>query len=335
MQPSSNLSRRNAAEQEDVLVSVIVPAFNAARTISRALSSIGAQTHGAIEVIVVDDKSTDETLAVLGAWTKFPIRVIALDENAGPARARNAGLAVATGRYVAFLDADDEWLPEKTVLQAAALQDNPEATLVVCDAACIDECGKTVAREFADAPPVQGADAWRALLRYSFIATPCVMARRAVFDEVGKFDTSLSVAEDQDMWIRMALAGPVLVIDKPLVRIHVSPASHMRKHATREADFLLPMIERHVAQQRHRLSDAERREMLGTRLGQIGRNAYIGGAPAVGARLLMRAAAIGHDPVGQVLFLLHASRPGRAVKRLLKRNDLRHSSAQHADGPVS
>ena len=335
MQPPNSPSRHNAVAQKDVLVSVIVPAFNAARTIGRALSSVGAQTHDAFEVIVIDDKSTDETLAVLNAWTDFPITVVALEKNAGPAQARNAGLAAATGKYVAFLDADDEWLPEKTMLQAAALQNNPEATLVVCDAACIDESGKTVAREFADAPPIQGADAWRTLLRYSFIATPCVMVRRALFDKVGMFDTSLSVAEDQDMWIRLALAGPVLVIDRPLVRIHVATASYMRTHATWEARFLLPMIERHMTQQRDRLSPAEWREMLGTRLSQIGRNAYTGGAPAVGARLLLRAAASGHAPVGQLLFLLHASRPGRALKQLLRRDGSRQSSTRPANGSAS
>src|SRR5436190_1570422 len=98
-------------------VSVIVPAFNAGRTISAALASVFAQTYRDFEVIVVDDGSTDDTAARIAEWGDRVLYV--RQPNGGPARARNTGIGRSRGRLVAFLDADDVWLPEKLERQVA------------------------------------------------------------------------------------------------------------------------------------------------------------------------------------------------------------------------
>jgi glycosyltransferase involved in cell wall biosynthesis len=304
------------------LVSAIVPTFNSAATIERALRSIAAQTYGAIEVIVADDASRDATVAVAGRWRERPIQIVQLPHNQGPAGARNAALEAARGKYVSFLDADDEWLPDKIAREVDALERQPSASMAVCDAIWLRN-GTVVARIFADDQPVAGPDAWKSLLAYSFIATPCVMARREVVDRIGRFDRSLLIAQDQDLWIRLALAGEVAVVDEVLVRLHLAETSHISRNARRESEFLLPMIERHVAAQRSRLSDAEVRSILGRRLTQIGRNAYGGGQKLLGLRLLARAIALGWEPMANFCFPLHAAGPGRylkdAVRQLLVR----------------
>ncbi len=124
-----------ASNEESALptVSAVIPAYNAADTIERALNSVYAQTYeNTIEVIVVDDGSTDNTVEVIR--NKFPDVTLIEQENQGNAGARNTGVAAATGEYIAFLDADDEWLPEKTAVQVSMVQRHPGIALLTAAA---------------------------------------------------------------------------------------------------------------------------------------------------------------------------------------------------------
>jgi len=296
------------------LVSVVIPAFNAAHTIGRALESVRCQSYARVQTIVVDDGSTDGTAAAIAADAAPDLRVVRLPENLGAAAARNAGIAVADGEFVAFLDADDEWRPSKLVRQVAVIAERPKMSFVSCQCGFIGIDGEveTVFRsEFA---PVTGFEAWRVLLAYTFVATPTVLARRAALVELGGFDPSLVIGEDQDMWIRLALEGEVGFIREPLVIIHQQVAGLSNRTAGQELDVTLPMIRRHYEAQRGRLTRSERRRIFGYRYTQFGRNIYHV-SPARGLRLLLKAIMLGHHPLENLSYILNASPAGRRVKR--------------------
>lgn len=291
-------------------VSVVIPVFNAARTIERALTSVFRQSYADYEVILVDDASSDGSVARIeavlqaaGAARAETCEIIRLPENQGAAAARNAGIRAARGEFVAFLDADDEWLPEKLAMQVAAFDASPDAVVAGCNAEWRGPSGK-VSHRLEDGPVVTGQDAWKALLRSCYLSTPCVIARRAALDVEGGFDPDLTVGEDQDLWFRLAERGPVLYLAEVLVRIHKQPESLMSRQKMGMVTQYVPMVERHVAKNRHRLTSAERRDILGPMYSQVGRYMYVTGEPAAGARLIARAIGMGYRPFFHLLFLL-------------------------------
>src|SRR5665213_1030779 len=155
------------------LVSIVVPMFNAALTIERALRSIEAQSYPNWEAIFIDDASEDEGARYVAAAESRDrrIRLIRLDLNGGPARARNLGISACRGELVAFLAADDEWLPEKLARQVAPFGADTGLSLVVADMQVTDVAGAAGSSVYARQAPVQGAEAWRTLLGSSFVAT--------------------------------------------------------------------------------------------------------------------------------------------------------------------
>lgn len=301
------------------LVSVVVPTFNAERFVERALTSVAKQTLKSTETIVVDDASKDRTTAVVQSWRDRGVRLLAQTVNRGPAAARNIGIRAATGTYVAFLDADDEWMPEKLERQVAILAKHPAASFCGCNAVWRFPDGSVESSVSTQHPVVEGSEAWRTLLRYSFVQTPSVTARRDTLLKANGFDESLSVGEDQDLWLRLAMMGPIVWAHEPLVTVHKLADGYMASNAAREFECLLPMIERHVAARRNDLSSAERRAILGTRFSQIGRNLYGAGRLGPGGKLIAQAIAMGFRPGMHLAFLLHASPIGQWLKARLRR----------------
>ncbi len=298
-------------------VTVLIPAYNAASTIRRAIDSVFAQSYQDYEVIVVDDGSRDTTSDVVASYSDERIRLLKLAQNCGESGAMNEGIAAARGELVAFLDADDEWLPQKLSKQVEALQKQPAMIMATCGCRFTDAEG-TVYREFG--MPPAGLDenkVWRSLLSGSFIAKPCVVARTSALRTVGPFDTALAIAADQDMWIRLAMAGPVAFIHEYLTIVHDTPGSLTRVYATKADKYVLPMIMRHITAQRHQLSDAEVQQILGARYTSVGRNLYLTGSLVRGTRLIMRAVAKDHLVQENLWYLAAASPPAKAVKRLV------------------
>jgi len=298
------------------LVSVVLPVYNAESIVERALASIVDQSLRQLEIIVIDDGSRDKTAEIVRRWMpKCDLRLILQSKNAGPAAARNAGIAVARGKFIAFLDADDEWLPDKLQMQVRALEKTQGASLCACEEywiyrdASVDVSGEGLA------PENQGPHAWKSLLARAFIHTSSVMIPRTLARQLGGFDERLLVGEDQDFWIRLARAGELIWVPEPLVRVHNRAEGHMATNADREIECLLPMIERHVAQYRSELSDSERRAILRRRYGQIGRNLCDGGAWRTGAGLVLRAAAMGYSPLQHLLYVVRTAPLLRSLRR--------------------
>lgn len=207
-------------------VSVIIPTYNSARFIAATLESVFAQSYSDFEIIVVDDGSTDDTRAVLAPYLER-IRYIHQPNNERSA-ARNHALAHAGGEYIAFLDSDDLWAPDKLERQVAVLDANPQASLAFNQARYIDEngrpvsfCGQTI--DGAPGSQVVVADFSLPLLGGNVVAGggSAAMARRWMLDEVGEFDLDLVQSEDWDMWLRLAQLGPFAYIPAPLTSYRV------------------------------------------------------------------------------------------------------------------
>ena len=216
-------------------VSVVIPVYNGARFVRDAIESVFAQTMPALELIVVDDGSTDETPEILGAYGDR-IRVLR-KPNGGVASARNAGTALARGEFVAFLDADDVWLPEKLARQMPLFSD-PEVALVYSGVRVVNERLRPV-RDVIPAAPE------RALINALCAEPPPApitmtgIVRRSVLNDIGGFDERLSTAADADFLCRVALGSRVDRIKEPLAlyRQH-SGQMHLNIRAM-EHDMLL------------------------------------------------------------------------------------------------
>lgn len=192
-------------------VSVIIPAYNCAEYLGAALASVVAQDYPAIEVIVVDDGSTDgtgDTAAAFGA----KVRLIR-QANAGPAAARNRALAIASGQYIAFLDGDDVWLPGKLAAQMRYFATQPDTPVVYGRWArwYPNEGEYPPASAFVDAQPADAIDRidaeasgsiYTGMLLDSMVHSITAVAHRRVFDRLGGFDEQLRTGEDYDFWLR-------------------------------------------------------------------------------------------------------------------------------------
>ena len=198
-------------------VSVVMPAYNVAWCVGRAVDSVLAQDYRERELIVVNDGSTDDTHAVLEGYGDS-ITIIDQD-NRGMSAARNAGIRNARGVYVAFLDADDRWLPRKLATQVALMDSRPE--LGFCStAARVENAGGDLLNLWRC--PTGRIDVLATLFaENASIAGGCsaVMVRKALFDRVGLFDEHLGGFEDPDLWLRLAAVSGYACIDEPLAII--------------------------------------------------------------------------------------------------------------------
>lgn len=190
-------------------VSVVIPAYNRAALLPRALRSVARQTYADYELIVVDDGSTDETPAVVEEFARTsPVKptYIRVDRNQGGAAARNAGVRAAQGRYIALLDADDEWRPEKLARQTVFFDQQPaDVGLVTTSYGMADATG-VVRAEYPAKP--QSGDLSAAIIpalegRYEVVGVfSTLMFRAAVFDRVGGLDETLPCWHDTDFYLR-------------------------------------------------------------------------------------------------------------------------------------
>jgi glycosyltransferase involved in cell wall biosynthesis len=197
------------------VISVIIPTYNRAAFLERAIASVLAQGCVCGELIVVDDGSTDASPKVverIAATARLPIRLLR-QENRGAAAARNTGIRAARGRLLAFLDSDDWWLPGKLDLQVAAMNEHPGA-LISHTREIWFRHGRRVNQKKKHDPP--GGDIFAASLLMCVVGMSTVMARRELFDRYGVFDETLPCCEDYDLWLRVGCREPFLLVPQAL-----------------------------------------------------------------------------------------------------------------------
>jgi glycosyltransferase involved in cell wall biosynthesis len=193
----------SASRARDPLVSVIVPCYNGASFLEAALRSALAQSYPEVEVVVVDDGSTDSSPEIA---RRFPVRYIR-QKNRGLSEARNTGIRKSRGSYLVFLDADDRLKPHAIATGLGALALRPDCAIAVGDHVFIAANGSYLASS-AKEDPLHAH--YEALLKSNFIEMiSSVLFRRSIFDEVGGFDATLRVAEDYELYLRIARARPI------------------------------------------------------------------------------------------------------------------------------
>ncbi|MDY0747266.1 glycosyltransferase [Paucibacter sp. R3-3] len=217
-------------------VSVVIPCFNATRYIAATVRSVLAQTGVELEVIVVDDGSTDDSAACVAR--EFPQVRLIRRTNAGVAAARNAGIAAATGDWVAFCDADDIWLPGKLTAQfeviAASRGCRMSYTAWYVWTSAEPEPDPALLREIEvetdQSAKWTGATGWLypELLLDCVVWTSTVLMQRSLLDEVGVFDPDLRIGEDYDLWLRTSRVTPIERVARPLALYRQHPASITR-----------------------------------------------------------------------------------------------------------
>lgn len=195
-------------------VSVVIPTYNAATFVREAIQSALDQTYQDLEIIVIDDGSSDKTESVVGSFGEA-VRYVK-QENQGAGAARNRGIAMARGRYVAFLDADDLWLPQKLAEQVPLLDADPELGLVHSDWAVVSEKGPKEPSYLSRLPTASGY-IFDELAQCGFILTSCTVVRRSCLENIDWFDETLSIAQDYDLWLRICYRWKTALVDKPLV----------------------------------------------------------------------------------------------------------------------
>jgi len=212
--PESRAPAQCSGTEATCAISVIIPAYNVARFLREAVGSALAQTFRDIEVIVVDDGSTDGSADTLRDLADPRLRVIR-EVHAGSAAARNAGLRLATGELVAFLDADDRWAPQNLERQSAFLESHPEVDMTFSHSLVVDEEGRSMGfKSSSCAGPVSLTQ----LLRTNEIGNgSCLLLRRAALDRAGWFNTQQSACVDIDVWLRVASLRPTNLVAIPEV----------------------------------------------------------------------------------------------------------------------
>ena len=213
-------------------VSVVMPAYNCERYVAIAIESVLSQTPSPMEIIVVDDGSTDNTANIVRS---YPHVTYLRQDNQGPSKARNTGVQRAKGEFVAFLDADDFWLPDKLSRQIRALSSCPEAGFSFATYWNFRDLGDQWVSENPSYPqPLRDwlnhqavdsessfGDVYELLLHINPVPTSSVMVRTDAFGRVGFFNESMRNAEDYECWLRLAKCFPALVLKRPVSRYRV------------------------------------------------------------------------------------------------------------------
>ena len=199
-------------------ISVVIPSYNRAQHIEKAIDSVFEQKMENIEIILVDDGSTDNTREIIQKKYGDRVRYF-YQENQGSPGARNTGIKNARGDYVAFLDSDDYWRPDKLERQLALINEHPEYGLVASRCAKIQYAGNLKkSNRPLSYQGRRGKSGWvlKDLFEKNFIRTSSVMIRKDCFDSVGLFDEELLQTQDYDLWLRMAAEYPVGFINEAL-----------------------------------------------------------------------------------------------------------------------
>lgn len=210
------MTELSAHEHAKPLVTVVIPTFNRASIVGRAIRSVLGQTFTDWELLVVDDASTDDTERVVRSFQDRRIRYIRHDRNRRVSAARNTGIRSAQGEFVSFLDDDDEWLPEKLAMEVEVFRNSePEVGLVYTGKTVFDEHGRVLQVRM----PTLSGWVYDAMLDRHFIGSPSrVTVRKQVLDRVAGFDETFTNCQDYDLWLRVAKVSMIAGVPCCLVK---------------------------------------------------------------------------------------------------------------------
>ena len=240
-------------------ISVVVPTYNSAQWIRETLDSVLAQSLSVLEILVIDDGSTDDTAKIVGSYGP-PVSYVYV-VHAGVSAARNLGIRMAEGNYVAFVDADDYWDSSKIEAQMRLLVSHGLAWASCLTRPFDDQTGKKIS---GPVPLMPDGDILEALLLNNFIGSATPLIRKSVFDQVGCFDESYGarIGEDWDMWLRIASHYPLGVVQTELAFQRLHPESTMSRASMRERTYCLcGVVERAVTRDWQRLGPLRNRAL--------------------------------------------------------------------------
>jgi glycosyltransferase involved in cell wall biosynthesis len=220
-------------------VSVIIPVFNGERTIRRAVDSVVAQTLLDLEIIIIDDGSTDHTNEFITQFVSDRLRVIRHPQNRGSAAARNTGITAAQGRWIAFLDSDDTWMPDKLTRQVALLEQVGPSAAACSTGYYLHKAGRDLTISL-NLPPEQ----FHREVLFGCMISPgtTLIVDRRVFDEIGMFDESFRRLEDWDWLLRFSERHSMVFIPEPLADIYL--AARSGEQAVSQSISVLDAIDR-------------------------------------------------------------------------------------------
>lgn len=201
------------------MISVVIPTYNRAKLLPRAIKSVQQQTLQPLEIIIIDDGSTDDTVEILKDFKDIKIF---RKQNGGISSARNLGIKLASGKYIAFLDDDDQWHEKKLELQIK-LHDNS------CKFSHTNEIWIHNNKEIKQKKHHQKSDGWCFYDNIEFckISPSTVMVEKEIFDEVGFFDEDLEVCEDFDMWLRILKKYPIKLLQESMTIKHAGESEQL------------------------------------------------------------------------------------------------------------
>ncbi|MBW4039385.1 MAG: glycosyltransferase family 2 protein [Acidobacteria bacterium] len=227
-------------------VSVILPTYNRAHLLARAVRSVLDQSYTDLELVVVDDCSTDTTMHELSMITDSRLKVIRQQINSGPSAARNAGIRTATGRYIAFQDSDAEWKAGKLMKQIALMElaDGFGVPPAACYSRFILSRREETITMPSDKCTELSGDIYARLLNSNTMDTPAMVIRKDVLDQVGYFDESMVNLEDWDLALRLSSNHPIAFLDEATLISYDSPNSVNKRIAP---ESLLTILRKHSA----------------------------------------------------------------------------------------
>jgi cellulose synthase/poly-beta-1,6-N-acetylglucosamine synthase-like glycosyltransferase len=206
-------------------VSVIIPTYNRAHMLREAVDSVLCQTFKDYEIIIIDGFSTDDTEAVVNSYHDRRIKYYKNQNNGIASINRNFGIEKSRGEYIAFLDDDDLWLPEKLEKQVKLLDSNKKLGLVYSDCFIINANGTIRKKSYLTGRPLLRGASLTKLLRFNFIPTLTVVIRKKVLEKVGVFDPSRKFCEDYDLWLRISQFYSIDHVNQPLAKYRINRES--------------------------------------------------------------------------------------------------------------
>jgi len=269
------------------LVSVILPTFNRARTLPRAITSVLSQSYSNLELLIIDDGGSDNTAEIVAAIGDPRIRYVVMEKNGGASSARNAGLRLATGQFIAFQDSDDEWLAGKLERQVRAAQEAGEAAVTVFHPKILygrDEAGLYGPHRVCLLPIIEDqaeATIKKLIHLQNLISTQTLLITREAFERAGFFDVHLVNSEDWAFGIELFYNSKVVFIDEPLVISYLQndSISMLRRRGAKAQVRIVKRLAR---------TPDVSREVVAGHLGRLGWSIAKLGNPRRGRKLLLK-----------------------------------------------